>query len=212
MKIIQTSQKSFLKNIIPAYLSLNKLLKGKTLREIRFTMYDKETSLSSWGFIYISTKNTIINIDLEPNITSIVEIESSDHFEVINESAANLKEVLSDKHSETYFRVSTTNPIAYLQLNNRYLLLLNIQSDRKYGSAVSGAVSNTILTGKNYIEKVENTRKSIIESVQGNLIEPYLPMHGLSPLVMWINLILSEFFLIGSLTVTIYVIYKELIS
>ncbi len=208
MKIIQTSQNSFLKNIIPAYFRLRKLLKGSVLREIRFTMYDKETSLSSWGFIYISTKNTIINIDLEPDIASIVEIESSDNFEVINESAANLKEVLTDKHSETYFRVNTTNPIAYLQLNNRYLLLLNIQSDRKYGSAVAGAVSNTILTGKNYVEKVENTRKSITESVQGNLTKPYLPIHGLSPLVMWINIILSEFFLVGTVLVLIYLLFN----
>ncbi|MBP7740892.1 hypothetical protein KA089_01785 [Candidatus Woesebacteria bacterium] len=208
MKIIQTSQNSFFKNIIPAYFRLRKLLKGSVLREIRFTMYDKETSLTSWGFIYISTKNTIINIEIEPEINSIVEIEPIDHLEVVNESAANLKEVLTDKHSETYFRVNTTNPIAYLQLNNRYLLLLNIQSDRKYGSAVSGAVSNTILTGKNYVEKVENTRKSIIESVQGNLTKPYLPIHGLSPTVMWINIILSEFFLFGTLATLVYLLFN----
>ncbi|PJE66716.1 hypothetical protein COU93_02845, partial [Candidatus Shapirobacteria bacterium CG10_big_fil_rev_8_21_14_0_10_36_6] len=134
-----------------------KYFKGKYKREIFLTVYDPKLDKSCYGYLFICEDNVILSIlhDLTDS-SGVYELDSSDILSIIEDDIGLGRIINSDKNGEKYAKVSTLNKICYVNLNDKYLLLINIQSDRIYYSTLlSGAYSVTYLTKKNYISKLK---------------------------------------------------------
>lgn len=179
------------------FFAAKKYFKGEFRREIFLTIFDVKLNQSAFGFMFVCKQNVILVI--KSNLTDrsgIYELESSDALS-ITENDIDLKKVLNSGGSVEYsFNISTTDPINFINLNNKYILLLNIQPELKYGAILKGAVATLYVTGKDYLDKTKNTLKLLLGATRGVNVSFDVPLHGISANVSKINIYVGIFLFI----------------
>ncbi|MEI8232167.1 MAG: hypothetical protein WCG44_00305 [bacterium] len=198
MRLIQKPHPNLLTYNLHGYYLAKKFFKGPLEREFLVTLYDKQSKLSYFGYIYVTRKNALLVVDSFAEVGYLNEFESTDKLSVIeNVPQDTLKRSMeSEGKYQITLSIKTANPISYIELNDRFLLILNIQPEHKNGSHVEGSIATVYLTGKNYREKVTNSLKIIKLAIEGRLVKVPTPIHGLSPLMMKVNFSLMYFVVI----------------
>ena len=192
------------------YFIAKKHFAGKYLREVLLTVYDKKSQKSCYGYIYVCESNILLvvakRLSFDPGV---YEFERNDDVSII-EDIKNLKSILtSDPAKEFYFNVSTNSPKSALLVNQQLILLTNVQTDLKYGSAIKGAVHLRILVKKNDLIKTKNLKlfiNTILNKEKLDSISVTLP--GINPIISIINIYLS-FLLFGFILLFIIFLYTK---
>lgn len=187
-----------------------KYFSGKFKREVFLTVYDFKLNKSCYGYLYITDSDVILSMirDLS-DPSGIYKLEKNDLLNLINNQ--NLQTIVntgmgSEKY---YYKVSTTNPISFLNLNNRYLLLINIQSNKVYYPILlSGAYSVIYLTRKDYVTKLKNLLDLINAILNNKKPEFDLPTHGLTPFLSRLNIYIAVLVLIIIFPLFIYLMFR----
>lgn len=81
----------------------------------------------------------------------------------------------------------TSNPVEYVLLNGKYLLLLNIQASANTVGSWSGSLMTVYMTGDDYIDRTDDILKMIREITAGRLKGDYFPLHGTGAMTSGIN-------------------------
>lgn len=182
---------SFFNKTTHGYFLAKKFFIGKFKREVFLTLYDIKLNKSCYGYLFLSDGKVLMTIirDLS-DLAGVYELEKNDLLLVVDDQ--DIQTVINTGiRTERYHTVTTTNPIAYLSLNNKYILLASIQSNKiGYGFMFSGAYSATYLTEKNYIPKLKNLLLVIQTILSSNKADFELPLHGLSSFWSKFNLCL----------------------
>ncbi len=160
-------------------------------REVLLTVYDIEKDLSCFGYLFLSRDKVLLILtrDLSDG-QGIYELDNGDKLEIV-ESGENLKNILNSQiGGETYLRVRTKNPICFVKLNEKYLLVLNIQTHLKYGYFLKGAMGVTYLTGSDYVEKAKTLLDLIDDIINGRAADFTKKLPGMSAPIMKLNFFL----------------------
>ncbi len=172
--------------IAHGYLLAKKHFTGEFLGQIFLTVYDQKLKKSSTASIFL-TKNEIF-LFLEDSLSDPVglyQMQKSDLFTIFDEKTSDLKEILNATGGAQILKVESNYPISYINLNNKYLLLLSIDNDMS--SNASFYLYEQILVGKDYLEKNIKTLKVIQAILNSENITDTTQIQGISPLLSKFN-------------------------
>lgn len=172
------------------YFLAKKHFVGDYKREVFLTVFDLKLNRSCYGYLFISENSVLLTLmkDLSDK-KGVHEIEADDQLSIVDDEISLSKIINSDSGGEKYGKVSTLNEICFINLNNQYILLINIQSKRiYYPTIMSGAYSVKYLTQKDYILKVKNLLVLIDGIIHKKQADFNLPTHGLSAIVSIVNI------------------------
>jgi len=161
---------SWFQRVTHGYFIAKKFFKGAYKREVLLTVYDPKLDRSCYGYFFICEHNVILAFmtDLTDE-KGIYELEPTDTLSAVEDAQTYLKTVLGTTRSaETYVSVKTTNPILYININNRYLILCNIQASLNFGYILKGALATVFFTKKDARERVANLISLIRLIVKGD--------------------------------------------
>lgn len=196
--ILLDSNFSWIHKSTHGYFLAKKYFDYKYKKEIFLTIYDPKLNKSCYGYLFICDGKVLLSIlNNLSDANGIYEIEITDQFSIVDNETSLYKIINSDNGGEKYADVSTLNKICLVNLNNKYILLINIQSSRIYYPTIaSGAYFIKYLTQKDYVTKVKNLVYLIDRIVNKKQISFDLPTHGLSALVSVVNIYLGLVILI----------------
>lgn len=205
--IVQTGKLNWFHKSTHGYFLAKNLFRGIFRREVFLTVYDSKINKSCYGYLFLCDDSVFLSIigNLS-NDSGIYKLESSDFLKIIDDEIK-LKQIINATNSgERYANVSSANEICYLSLNNKYLLLINIQSDSVYYPTIaSGAYSVKYLNHGDYIIKVKNLVSVISNILNKQAIASYPPIHGISAIVS--NLIIYSQVFVMFTIVTAFLFY-----
>jgi hypothetical protein len=171
------------------YYVAKSFFRGKFLREVFLTVYDKKLQKSTWGYLFICEHNVLLAMmDDLTDPSGIYELEKSDGIASVGESTGDLTKILNATGEEFSFSIKTNHPISYIRLTDNYLLLCNIQAEANSGT-FKGSFKEVFLVKPDYIERVQNLItliSSIIENKPVNVPEKLL---GISSTVSLLNIV-----------------------
>jgi len=188
MKILKTDLKRF-HAFTHGYFAAKPFFQGRLLREIMLTLYDKRLGASSYAYFFLCERNILLfahQMDGAGNV--LAELDSKDIFTTEPADSPSLKDVITaNPHFERALSARTSGKTNYVLLNGNYLLLLNIQPDRSYGSS-KGSLRTIYLTGGNYLERTENALRMMREILAGGPAGNHTPIHGIGSITALINI------------------------
>lgn len=207
--ILLKSNTSWFHKVTHGFFLAQKYFFGKFKREVFLTVYDLKLNKSCYGYLFISENRILLSIMRNlSDLSGIYGLEKDDLLNLVDNQ--NLQTIINTGiGNERYYKVSTTNPIAFINLNNKYLLLINIQSNKVYYPALlSGAYSVTYLTKKDYVSKLNNLLVLIQTILNNKKPEFDLPTHGLRSFWSKLNIYVAVLVLIIIFPLFIYLMFR----
>ncbi|PIR63134.1 MAG: hypothetical protein COU64_06155 [Candidatus Pacebacteria bacterium CG10_big_fil_rev_8_21_14_0_10_40_26] len=158
---------SILDRYTHGYFKAKNYFNKKLKKEVFITIFDTKNKISSYGYIFLCERNVLIFVQkLEDKSNVLLELEKSDSIESVVESEYFLTKIFNlTPSAEKNLDVVSTHSIKYLLLNQRYLILCDIQASLSYGE-IKINYKTIILNERDYCEKVDNASfvlKEIIE-------------------------------------------------
>jgi hypothetical protein len=152
-----------------------------------------EQRTSARAYFFLCEGNVLLfSHRLEGSTNVLAELESGDAFTAAPYDSPSLTKVLNAYPGfQKTFSVRTSGPVEYVLLNEKYLLLLNIQASANMAGNFSGSLMTVYLTGDDYIDRTDNILKMIREIPAGGLKGDYSPLHGTGAMTSGINAYVS---------------------
>ena len=217
MKLLHTNLSRFDKNS-HGYFRAKKYFQGKYNREVLLTIYDTALDRSSFGYLFLCDNNVLIHImDELSDPSGIYELDSEDRFSLIDSNSDLLRDILNKTlGGNISLSTSTLNPKPLIYLNDKFLLVCNIQTNLNYGYFIQGAVKTIYLNSKHDSEKINNLIilvKSILKHETKNFS---ITLPGLSASISKINFYVGAVTaypaVLGIVSVFIYILYIMVIN
>ena len=170
------------------YLRIRRFLKGRLLREVLVTLVDAQAGVSSAAYLYLSERSVVLFVQRLNGMRKVaLELEAGDRLELVEAGNDQLQRVLeAAPHTEINLNVSATNPVAFIFLNQRYLLLHSIQPhEGQAGMSIN--LATVYLTGADYIQKTRHLMAVISDILAGRPPQTHLRLPGLNAAVALAN-------------------------
>lgn len=167
-----------------------RFFRGRLVRQMFATLYDKSTSRSERAWLYLCEHNVLLfanSLNGTPGV--LLEIEPWDTVRVQPIDNRILGVILGTvPGAERNVSVRTNRPACVIEINQQYVVLEGIQPKANYGESTFNW-RTTYLTGQDYIPKVQNLVQLIWTVQRGGAARATGALPGLGPGVMTMNVI-----------------------
>lgn len=191
MRVLDVS-KNIVDTYTQGYFSSKRHFRGELVREILITLYDTVERTSDFGYMYLCEGNVVIYLQKSTRgyENSVCELEQSDTLREVSSTDEFLKAILNQSSgAERVLNVKTTGEISYIFLNERYIILCNIQADLALGSETYNLL-NVYLTADDFREKVRHTIGVMNAIILGEIVDREGKLLGISGTIARMNIIL----------------------
>lgn len=188
MKKVADSR-SILDRYLHGFYLAKKYFQGDLKKEILVTIYYSKGQETSHGYMYLCERNVLLFVQRLNNESNVLwEFEDGDQVKSVSGNTESLTKIFNQtSQTERNINIVTTNPIKYLQVNDEYLILCDVQPDFTYGRKQLN-FKTIILTRKNDPERVDNLVKVIDLIFHKKAISWETMLPGLSKNLAYFNL------------------------
>lgn len=180
-------------------LSENKAIKshfkGSYYRSVPATVFDKTSSQIFVGVLYICAQNALLYLQTNSPSGQLYQLEATDIFRTIDQDNKMLKQAADARSAaQRFIAVRTSHPINFLELNSRYICIVDFIQPPYSDFGTITIASETIVVAKDFIEKNANLLKAIDAVVHGREFDVNMPLPGTdmrrSALIRYLPLVL----------------------
>ncbi len=165
-----------------------RFFRGRLVRQVFATFYDKYTRSSARAWLYLCEHNVLLftnSLNGTPRV--LLEIEPSDQVRVQPIDNRILGVILGGTPgAQQSVSIRTTGPVCVIEIGQQYAVLEGIQPKGEQGSF---SWQTTYRTGKNYILETQSLVQQIWTVQRGGTARAVGALPGLSPGVMTANII-----------------------